>query len=285
MTNDFFMEQIRPKVHCAINLNDLLSDRLDFLVMLSSVGGLRGTQGQTPYAATSTFLDGYAHHLRERGVPASVIDIGVVSEIGYVTYQSEELQKRIMSSHSGFHLNEQNVIRLIDTAIQRKFGVDGKQVQCAAGIIVDTPADAEDSAYTTPKFDHLRKLYADMFQQDESAAAAQVKSGQKGISLRSRLAAARASSDPKIIAEVAMDGLMGKLSRVMMIPREDLLPQKQLKDYGFDSLVSVEVRNWLTKELEVNISMPVLLGFPSIAALAERIVETSPLCVKKADMV
>lgn len=281
MTCNFFMQHIRPKVHCALSLTDLLSDRtLDFFVMLSSVGGLRGTHGQTPYASTSTFLDGYAHHLRGQGLPASVIDIGVVSGIGYVSYQSEDIQRRIMSSHAGFHLNEQNVISLIDAAMRKNLGTDGKQVQCASGIIVDTPADAEDSPYTTPKFSHLRKLYQDLFQVDASAASAQSQGGQKGTPLRSRLAAARASADSKVVAEVAMDGLMEKLSRVMMIPREDLLPQKQLKDYGFDSLVSAEVRNWLTKELEVNISMPVLLGFPSIAAVVERIVETSPLCVK-----
>ncbi|KAL9091407.1 MAG: hypothetical protein Q9165_004793 [Trypethelium subeluteriae] len=282
MTCEYFMEQIRPKVHCALNLADLLSDRpLDFLVLLSSIGGLRGSHGQTPYAATSTFLDGYAHHLHERGVPARVIDIGVVSEVGYVSVQNEDFQRRIMNTHAGFHLNEKRIISVIDAAMQLKLGAAGDPVQCAAGIIVDNSADVEGAAYSTPNFSHLRKLYKEVFHLDASAAAAQLQGGEKGASLRNRLAVARASPDPNAVPEVAMDGLMEKLSRVMMIPREDLVPQKQLKDYGFDSLVSAEVRNWLTKELEVNISMPVLLGFPSIAALVERIVETSPLCTAK----
>ncbi|KAL9069654.1 MAG: hypothetical protein Q9157_006082 [Trypethelium eluteriae] len=285
MTCNFFMEQIRPKVHCALNLTDLLCDRpLDFLVFLSSIGGLRGSHGQTPYASTSTFLDGYAHHLHERGLPASVIDIGVVTEVGYVSIQDEDFRKRIMSAHAGFHLNEKNIISVIDAAMQLRLGAAGDPVQCAAGIVVDTSADVEGAAYSTPNFSHLRKLYKQVFHLDASAGSAQMQSGEKGASLRNRLAAARASPDPNAVPEVAMDGLMEKLSRVMMIPREDLVPQKQLKDYGFDSLVSAEVRNWLTKELEVNISMPVLLGFPSIASLVERIVETSPLCAtKKAD--
>ncbi|KAI9666580.1 MAG: Type I Iterative PKS [Bathelium mastoideum] len=284
MTCNFFMEHIRPKVHCARNLTELFSGRpLDFLVFLSSAAGLRGSHGQTPYTSTSTFLDGYAYHLREHGIPATVIDIGVVSEVGYVVKQSEDVQKRLMNYHAGFHLNEQNVVGVIDAAMQLRLGTDGQGVQCVAGMIVDAGV-TEDSPYSTPKFSHLKKLHAELVQQNASAVTAGPEGGLKGAPLRNRLAAAHASSDPKAIFEVTMDGLMEKLSRVMMIPREDLLPHKQLRDYGFDSLVSAEVRYWLTKELKVDISMPVLLGFPTIEALVERIVETSPLCAKKEEM-
>jgi acyl carrier protein len=280
MTRDFFMEQIRPKVHGGLALNDIMADRpLDFFVMLSSIGGMRGTHGQTPYAATSTFLDGFAHHLRERGVPASVVDIGVVSEIGYITYQSEERQKLIRGGHAGFSLNEKDIRSLVDAAMQVKFGVDGQKVQCVSGCIVDPEASGADAVpYSRAMFSHLRKLFSDVFQVD--GASGQGQGANSAKSVRVRLAAARANTDPKILSEVTMDLLIEKLSNVMMIPREDIQPQKRLKDYGFDSLVSAEIRNWLAKDLEVNISMPVLLGFPSITALADRIVETSPLCTK-----
>lgn len=76
---------IEPKVHGAWNLHETLHDHpLDFFIMLSSVSGIVGNRGQAAYAAASTFLDSFAHFRASQTLPGTSIDLGVVSEIGYV---------------------------------------------------------------------------------------------------------------------------------------------------------------------------------------------------------
>ena len=53
--------------------------------------------------------------------------------------------------------------------------------------------------------------------------------------------------------------------------------------YAVDSLVAVEVRNWLIRELQADISVFDILGTIPISALAVKIVETSKLLANKFD--
>ncbi|WP_392387880.1 KR domain-containing protein [Burkholderia gladioli] len=49
---------------------------LDFVWLFSSITALHGGAGQANYAAANAALDGYAHALRARGVPATAINWG-----------------------------------------------------------------------------------------------------------------------------------------------------------------------------------------------------------------
>ena len=80
-----------------------------------------------------------------------------------------------------------------------------------------------------------------------------------------------------------MQGLVPKLSSLLMMPREDVDVRKPLVAYGLDSLVAVELRNWISRELEANIPLMELMNNPSIEALAAKIAERSKL-VGKADV-
>jgi acyl carrier protein len=57
--------------------------------------------------------------------------------------------------------------------------------------------------------------------------------------------------------------------------RED--PNNPIVVYGLDSLVAIEIRNWITRELEVRLQVLELLTSSSITALAETILRKSKL--------
>lgn len=298
MSREHFMLHIRPKVQCAIELvkyytgSDSLEATksyssdcpLDFLMFWSSASGLNGNKGQTPYASTSTFLDGFASFCQEvLHVPTSVVDLGVVAEIGYVA-KNEKVLKLVDQFHNGFKLSEENVLNLVDAAIQGHFGQAGKQqVQCIAGAIPQDNDEAGRSIgqMTTVKFSMLKRMYQDVFGGTGSAdpSAAGATAGADAL-LRQKLSTID-KTDRAALEETIYDGLAAKLSGMLLVPREEIVPEKKLQDFGLDSLVSVELRNWLTRDLEVNISMPKLLSLPSIASLVERIIEVSALLATK----
>lgn len=67
----------RPKALGAWNLHALTTEvPLDFFILYGSTAALAGPMAQGNYAAANAFLDGLAHHRRQQGLPAQVVDWG-----------------------------------------------------------------------------------------------------------------------------------------------------------------------------------------------------------------
>jgi hypothetical protein len=63
----------------------------------------------------------------------------------------------------------------------------------------------------------------------------------------------------------------------MSLPIEDIDSGKPIHFYGVDSLVAVEFRNWLRKNLEADIEVLDIVGNDSIRALSEEIAKASKM--------
>ena len=75
--------------------------------------------------------------------------------------------------------------------------------------------------------------------------------------------------------QVVYDNVAAKFSSILMIPAEDIVPSKPIVDYGLDSLVSVEIRNWIARELGAKMQLLEVLNSSSLRALAATIVRKS----------
>lgn len=68
-----------------------------------------------------------------------------------------------------------------------------------------------------------------------------------------------------------LDALMDKVSSITMIERDEVEPDAPLSDYSLDSLVSVELRNWIRRETGVDLALPKIVGAANLRALATHI--------------
>ena len=66
-----------------------------------------------------------------------------------------------------------------------------------------------------------------------------------------------------------------------MLPAEEIQPARPLIAYGLDSLVSVEIRNWMACEMDTNMALLDLMGTNSISQLVASVVRKSPLLNRK----
>ena len=83
-----------PKVHGAWNLHLLTKKRsLDFFIMFSSTSGLWGSPGQANYAAANTFLDSLAHYRCQHALPAISIDWSAWSKVGMAAQMGDHLER------------------------------------------------------------------------------------------------------------------------------------------------------------------------------------------------
>ncbi|KAJ5559613.1 Nonribosomal peptide synthetase [Penicillium frequentans] len=78
---------VKPKIDGSVNLDKCFStDRsLEFFIMLSSLASVIGNSGQSNYNIGNMYCCSLAGNRRKRGLAASVIDIGKIVGIGYVS--------------------------------------------------------------------------------------------------------------------------------------------------------------------------------------------------------
>lgn len=74
--------------------------------------------------------------------------------------------------------------------------------------------------------------------------------------------------------------LIHKVSGISMTPEDELRPEKPLEAYGLDSLVAVEIRNWISGELEAEVPLLELTGSSSLNALVGVIAGNSKLVAR-----
>lgn len=83
MTFPDWTAAVEPKVKGTWNLHHAtMSSPVEFFLLFSSQSGLIGLWGQANYAAANTFLDAFVQYRHRKNLPASVIDIGLVGDVG-----------------------------------------------------------------------------------------------------------------------------------------------------------------------------------------------------------
>ncbi len=226
---------------------------LDFFVLFSSVASVFGHAGQGNYAAANLFLDSLAWYRRARGLPALTMNWGYLGEVGYLAERPEVAER----------LERQGVLGL-----QRATGAGpagarhaaparSRSASCAAGLVA--LAGVGVTRRVSPRFAHL-------LQQSETTA--------RGAS---RLTVCPRSGDPDGRAEARrglLDALLrDKVARVLGTSADRLDGEKPLLNLGIDSLMAVELRNWIEQELRVNLPIMELMRSPSLSRLTDPLLE------------
>jgi acyl carrier protein len=78
-----------------------------------------------------------------------------------------------------------------------------------------------------------------------------------------------------------LEALMQKLSRTLLMSLEDIDANRSTGSYGIDSLVAVDIRNWISRETQVAIPVFDILQATTLTTLAEKVVLKSPLVNKE----
>ena len=259
LTFEEYISVIKPKVDGAWNLHHSLSStQLDFFVILSSVSGTVGNRGQAPYAAASTFFGAFAQWRSARGLPTEAIHLGPISEVGYVA-ENTGLQDLLTSNFGDNRLNEAEFLAFINCAIRGKFS----NHECITSVHLNSDA-VQPFWAPEARFSHCRRAAIDGRRRDMSDAPV--------ISLAQSL---RQVASIMGAQQLVYESLANKFSSILLIPLNEMSPTKAVVAYGLDSLVAVEIRNWLTREMDAKVQLLELIGSSSLTSLAQTVVKRS----------
>jgi NADP-dependent 3-hydroxy acid dehydrogenase YdfG len=234
-----YREVMGPKYHGTWNLHRNFPTNLDFFLMLSSISGIIGNATQAAYASGCAFMDSFAAYRNNLGLPAVSIDLGVITDVGYLA-ENKDLAGRM--KRQGFYgMNTTTLLSLIHVAISQP---SREITQMITGL--GQWREGESLAnLDAPLFSHFRRKF-------ENHGASSVL-GNSVEALKVELSTAKTIEQASI---VICEAIGRKLASHISIPVENINPSNPVSEYGVDSHVAVELRNWILRSM--NCPIPIL---------------------------
>lgn len=283
MPHDSWKTATRPKVDGTWNLHKaLLQQNLDFFVIFGSISGSFGIAHQANYAAANTFQDAFVQYRHAQGLPASVLNIGAMADVGYVS-QNQSVQDYFRAAGMPF-LSEGDLFEALHLAVKQQLPEDEigsgatspgftSTSQLALGIratkLMDDPSNR-----VLWKHDRRVDIYRNI---ESSRIESGEGSGDEGEGVLTTLMKEVRSNASVLDKPETLETLTHEIGinvySFMLLPVEELDVSKSMMALGVDSLVVIEIRNWLSRTLEVETSTLEILNGGTIEILGRIVVQ------------
>jgi hypothetical protein len=266
MSYNDWQAAVKPKVQGSFNLHEVLPEDLDFFLMLSSATGVLGNRSQANYAAGNTYQDALARYRVSKGLRAKSVDLGSILSVGFVA-ENKDYVRDATTVFEALREDEIHAILefLIDPRYSSSQSVPDSQlvIGLTTGTVYHQRGIPPPTYLSYPLFTHLRKTSASRSQDSEENPTYLV---QALLSTATTLEEA---------ANVVSNGICNKLSSLLATPVGNIDPARSISSNGVDSLVAMEFRTWLVKDLGADIPLLELTGSGSITTLSHKIASLS----------
>jgi acyl carrier protein len=211
-------------------------------ILYSSAIGLLGGPGQANYAAANTALNALAEHRRVQGLPATALAWGYWDQRGGMTAHLSDAQVRRLHRIGLAPMSTERALELFDAALQAPEALvvpfvpaDGSQAPIMADFARHRDAAPDDHAPDRRQADPLSAIH-------DSAGGE-----------RRRL---------------LVEYVCAAAGEILGYPEPGAVkPGDAFKELGFDSLLSVDLRNRLNRELGVELPATAVIKHPTPAEL------------------
>lgn len=242
--------------------------------MTSSIVATVGTATQAAYSAANAFQDEFARFRLSQNLPATSLSLGLILEVGSVS-KAIGFQ-RLHQHNASYGISETEFLQLLEGALCQS-SLSSAQASpfasldsaCPAQVVVGLepgkfmPYVDEDRMndlvwLNNARFQAIRQAISDRARDRRLAESGDGSSaGGAASSLAAKL---RAASTVEERTHVARDAIKERLALLLSIDTEDIDSGKPMAQYGFDSLVAAELRNWLIKSFGVEVTLLQLLS-------------------------
>jgi NADPH:quinone reductase-like Zn-dependent oxidoreductase/NAD(P)-dependent dehydrogenase (short-subunit alcohol dehydrogenase family)/SAM-dependent methyltransferase len=274
MFSDMSYEDWHTSLDCKVrgsrNLAQTLPEDMDFFILLSSASGIVGSPGQSNYASGNTYLDGLARSLVAKGRRVISLDLGAMAEDGFLVESAGFLEKVLgygtlsPVSRAQFYAvldyycdNTQPLLEPMTAQVAIGIPSNGG----SRGRLADLLADQ-------PLFRYLNICNGS----EEDALA---NSSQK-VEYKKQLARAESLQEGRAIV---FQALVEKLTRACnLVPENvDTYRHVPIQKLGVDSLLAIEVCNWIGKEFSADVAVFELMGGETLSTVDVLVAQRSQI--------
>lgn len=283
----------QPKIQGTWNLHNALvqeqAQPVDHFFLFSSAGAVSGQWGQANYNAGNTFLDAFVSYRHSLGLAASTVNIGAIEDVGYLNENTDILDSL---RATGMHImKEPELLDCIELMLKRSNPPSPgprpaagdpcfsyvRSSQIAIGMRSRLPIEAPQNRTTWRKdprmlvYRNLEAAEADSSNNNSSAlglgsVATSSSSEEEQLSKFLREAASNMSLLHSVEAVDVITRAVGK-TLVGFLMRDELDFDAPLEKGGIDSLISIELRNWIRRKLGAEVTVLEIVRAKSVRRL------------------
>jgi acyl transferase domain-containing protein/NADP-dependent 3-hydroxy acid dehydrogenase YdfG len=244
-TEEEILSVLPAKIYGAKYLDEATKEEtLDFLIFFSSITGFFGNVGQGDYASANAYLDNFAHYRNQ--LTKKGARSGKTISIGWPLWKEGGMR---LDVHSEQHFNSQ---------------WDIESLPLNVGVSVFEKLNKYFSGHSVILFGDTQKINQKLF---SSASKETFKIEE--------------SSSPFIKEQVCLKVKVA-VSDLTKLDITNINVDEELGDYGFDSILFTRLSNLLNEAYGLDLMPTVFYSFPTIAAVAEHLVDEYRLKVLSA---
>jgi hypothetical protein len=266
MTSESFEAAASSKVNGTQNLYKATSNlKMDFFLMISSISGMLSFKGQANYAAGNAFQDYLALELEESSTRYISLILGLIEDSNVINLHPERMPALIRAGC--YPIKIQQALLLLEQTIVDALYL-GQRKQIVTGFDRLSISSQED-------LDTLKNpLFAAIPYQLKSTVVQENSSKIEDLIQTAR--------DPDDLQRIISSGISKKMAA--LVAHDDIDVHMPLSDLGLDSLIAIELTNWINRHLQASILTSEILDMPSILVLSGIILKRSAL-LKDRDLV
>lgn len=251
MTLEKFQATVQPRVRGSMNLHTALEHSpLDFFMMWSSWTAIFGTATQTNYLASSTFMDAFARHRKSLGLPATSLSLSRIGNVGAVG--RNRIDANILARNGFYGNNEDEFLEYCESAIDPDSGKSEWKFDSLA--TAHLLAGIEPAGLRT--LDKKYPLRDMSWYHDQRFGNL--------LNAVTVLTSAEVASPDEPQQEVEegelVDRIHKKVAQLLYTLIDGIDVARPLSEYGIDSMIAAELRNWIFSNFATEVSLFSMLG-------------------------
>ncbi len=237
---------LAPKVAGAVALDKAIGDApLDFLVFYSSISGVTGNTGQADYAAANAFLDGFAEARETRRRKG--LCHGRTLSIAWPLWQGGGM---------GLDPARQDLMRRTTGLVPLE---TGRGIEALYAALEGTSSRR---LVTVGNAARIRRFIGSLQEPD-------VKPDQPAAMSPAKVAPAPSAD----LRRLVLAGLVDEASAQLKVSADDLDPDVELTEYGFDSIGFTQFANRLNDRFDLELTPTLFFEYPTLDGLAGHLSE------------
>ncbi|KAL1957332.1 hypothetical protein VTO42DRAFT_6121 [Malbranchea cinnamomea] len=269
MTLDEFRGALEPKVTGTQNLVKALEGQsLDFFLMLSSGASIIGNLSQANYAAGNAYMDTLANITESiSGTRFISLNLGPITDVGAM--KDSDRRKQILVRQGYVLTLGRDLLAMFEHSLSAESATKGCK-QFILGFDYRSLRESDNwYSLENPMFSHLLKSKDNHETKHQDGAAMQ--------SIEESITAAGTIEQ---VGTIVADAIARKISTLVAVAYEEIDFQRSVVDFGLDSLVLIELKNWIAQKFKATLQVSEISDAAHIIALAMKVASRSAFVAK-----